>query len=180
MERRAWSIEHGAWSNGHYQIMKHSKITILIFLTVFFTLVCSNAWATGPSLSLDTFSVNFSTPTERSLDDGYIEKDSRINIHPVKIRINGGDESRSWKLYVRADDSMLSPGVYGKGCGDLKWKFDHENANSYRKIRTSNQLVASGPGGTNITKYIDLRMLLDWSDQPASYGLGLVFTLAVE
>ena len=160
--------------------MKHLKITILIFLTIFFTLVCSNAWAAGPSLSLDTFSVNFSTPTERSLDDGYIEKDSRVNIHPVKIRINGGDKNQSWKLYVRADDNMFSPGVYGKRCEDLKWKFDHENANSYRKIRTNNQIVASGSGGTNSIKYIDIRMLLDWSDQPASYSLGLVFTLAVE
>ena len=160
--------------------MKHLKITILSFLTVFFTLVCSNAWATGPSLSLDTFSVNFSTPTERSLDDGYVEKDSRTNVHAVKVRISGGDKGRSWKLYVRADDNMFSPWVYGKRCGDLKWKFDHENANSYRKVRNNNQLVASGPGGTNITKCIDLRMLLDWSDQPASYGLGLVFTLAVE
>jgi len=160
--------------------MKHLKITILIFLTIFFTLVYSNAWASGPSLSLVTFSVNFSTPTERSLDDGYIEKDSRVNMHPVKIRINGGDKNQSWKLYVRADDNMFSPGVYGKRCEDLKWKFDHENANSYRKIRTNNQIVASGPGGTNIIKYIDLRMLLDWSDQPAGYNLGLVFTLAVE
>ena len=160
--------------------MKQLKLTILSFLTLFFTLVYSNAWATGLSLSLDTFSVNFSTPTERSLDDGYIEKDSRINIHPVKIRINGGDESQSWKLYVRADDSMLSPGVYGKGCGDLKWKFDHENANSYRKVRSSNQLVASGSGVANVTKYIDLRMLLDWSDPPAGYSLGLIFTLKAE
>ncbi|MBE9572820.1 MAG: hypothetical protein IMF11_19525 [Proteobacteria bacterium] len=159
--------------------MKHLKITILSFLTIFFAFV-SGVWATGPSLSLDTFSVNFSTPTERSLDDGYIEKDSRTNVHAVKVRISGGDKGQSWKLYVRADDNMFSPWVYDKPCEDLKWKFDHENANSYRKIRTSNQLVASGPGGTNITKYIDLRMLLDWSDQPASYSLGLVFTLAVE
>jgi len=159
--------------------MKHSKITILIFLTIVFAFV-SSVWATGPSLSLDTFSVNFSTPTERSLDDGYIDKDSRTYVHAVKVRINGGDKNQSWKLYVRADDNMFSPGVYGKRCEDLKWKFDHENANSYRKIRTSNQIVASGPGGTNTIKYIDLRMLLDWSDQPASYSLGLVFTLAVE
>ena len=159
--------------------MKHLKITILSFLAIFFAFV-SGVWATGPSLSLDTFSVNFSTPTERSLDDGYIDKDSGVNIHAVKVRINGGDEGQRWELYVRADDSMLSPGVYGKGCGDLKWKFDHENANSYRKVRTYNQLVASGSGVANVTKYIDLRMLLDWSDPPAGYSLGLIFTLKAE
>ena len=162
-----------------YDVMKQTGITISLCLAMLVTFA-SGVWATGPSLSLDTFSVNFSTPTERSLDDGYIEKDSRTNVNAVKIRINGGDKGQSWKLYVRTDDNMFFPWVYGKSCEDLKWKFDHENANSYRKIRTSNQLVASGPGGTNITKYIDLRMLLDWSDQPAGYGLGLVFTLAVE
>jgi hypothetical protein len=62
----------------------------------------------------------------------------------------------------------------------LKWKFDHENANSYRKVRTYNQLVASGSGVANVTKYIDLRMLLDWSDPPAGYSLGLTFTLKAE
>ncbi|MCG2755760.1 MAG: hypothetical protein L6247_09395 [Desulfobacteraceae bacterium] len=161
--------------------MKQTGIVISSCLAIFFTLVvCSNAWATGLSLSLDTFSINFSTPAERSLDDGYIEKDNRTNVHAVKVRISGGDEGRSWKLYVRADDSMLSPGVYGKGCGDLKWKFDHENANSYRKLRTDNQLVASGSGVANVTKYIDLRMLLDWSDPPAGYSLELIFTLKAE
>ncbi|MDA3835816.1 MAG: hypothetical protein PF495_20790 [Spirochaetales bacterium] len=159
--------------------MKHSKITILLFLVIFFTFV-SSACATGLSLSLNTFSINFSTPTERALDDGYIDKDSMVNVHAVKVRVSGGDEGQSWKLYVRADDSMLSPGVYGKGCGDLKWKFDHENANSYRKVRTYNQLVASGSGVANVTKYIDLRMLLDWSDPPAGYSLGLTFTLKAE
>lgn len=159
--------------------MKQTGITIFLCLAILFTFV-SSVWATGPSLSLDTFSVNFSTPTERSLDDGSIEKDSRVNIYPVKIRINGGDKNQSWKLYVRADDNVFSPGVYGKRCEDLKWKFDHENANSYRKIRTNNQLVASGSGVGNVTKYIDLRMLLDWSDLPASYSLGLIFTLKIE
>ena len=159
--------------------MKQTGITISLCLAMLFTFA-SGVWATGPSLSLDTFNINFSTPAEHSLDDGYIDKDSRTNIHAVKVRISGGDEGQSWKLYVRADDSMLSPGVYGKGCGDLKWKFDHENANSYRKVRSSNQLVASGSGVANVTKYIDLRMLLDWSDPPAGYSLGLIFTLKAE
>ena len=162
-----------------YDAMKQTGIMILIFLVIFFIFV-SNACATEPSLSIDTFSINFFTPTERSLDDGYIDKDSRVNVHAIKVRINGGNEGQSWNLYVKADDSMLSPGVYSKSCGDLKWKFDHENANSYRKVRTYNQLVASGSGVANATKYIDLRMLLDWSDQPGGYSLGLVFTLAVE
>jgi len=162
-----------------YDVMKQTGFPILIFPAIFFIFV-SSAWATGPSLSMNTFSINFSTPTERSLDDGYIDKDSRVNVHSVKVRINGGDEGQNWKLYVRAANSMFSPGVYGKGCGDLKWKFDHENANSYRKVRNYNQLVASGSGVANATKYIDLRMLLDWSDPPAGYSLGLTFTLKVE
>ena len=159
--------------------MKQPGITIFLYLAMLFTFV-SSAWATGPNLSLDTFNVSFSTPTERFLDDGYIDKDSRVNIHAVKIRISGGDEGQSWKLYVRADNSTFSPGVYSKRCGDLKWKFDHENANSYRGVRTNNQLVASGSGKTTVTKYIDLRMLVDWSDQPAGYSLGLTFTLKAE
>lgn len=160
--------------------MKQLKITILIFPAIFFIIVCSNAWAAGLSLSLDTFSIRFLTPKESSLDDGYIEKDSRVNVHAVRVRINGGNKDQIWKLYVRADDNMFSPGVYAKGSGDLKWKFDHENANSYRKVRAYNQLVVSGSGVANATKHIDLRMLMDWSDPPASYSLGLTFTLKVE
>jgi hypothetical protein len=162
-----------------FGVMKQTGIIFLIFLVIFFTPV-SSVWSAGPSLSMNTFNINFSAPTELSLDDGYIDKDSRVNVHAIKLKINGGDEDQNWKLYVRAANSILSPGAYGKDCGDLKWKFDHENENSYRKIRNYNQLVASGSGVANATKYIDLRMMLDWSDPPASYSLGLTFTLKVE
>ena len=158
--------------------MKQTIITICFCLGML--IFASSAMASDPGLSSNTFNVNFPIPTERSLDEGHIDEAARTNVHAIEIRVNGGDEGQSWKLYVRAENSIFSPGVYGKPCGDLKWKFDNENANSYRRVRTNNQLVASGSGKTNVTKYIDLRMLLDWSDSPAAYSLGLTFTLKAE
>ena len=140
----------------------------------------SDAMAGGPSLSLNTFHAGFSTPTKQDFNKGYIDEDSRADVNALKIRIDGGDEGQSWKLYMRADSNMFSPGGYGKRFIDLKWKFDHENSNSYRRVRINKQLIASGSGKTDVIKYIDLRMMLDWSDPPANYKIGLTFTLEVE
>ena len=157
--------------------MKQIKNTVVFFLAML--LFSYNAMAGEPTLSLQTFHARFSTPTKQALNNGYIEKDRRKNINAFKITVYAGD-GQGWKLYVKADSHMFSPGAYGKKCGDLKWKFDHENNNSYRRMKTSNQLVATGSGKTNITKYIDLKMLLDWSDPPANYNIGLIFSLKVE
>ena len=160
--------------------MKYLKIRIVSFLAILAALVPGSAWPAGPSLSVDTFSVNFSTPTERSLDLGYIDVGDNMNSFAVRINIYGGDMGQRWKLYVRAVNDIFSPGIYNKKCNDLRWKFDADSPSAYRRLRTSNQLVASGSGGQNVTKTIDLRMMLGWSDPPARYSLPMAFTLMVE
>ncbi len=159
---------------------KKSGSRVFFCLVLFFIWPLYGAWARGPSLSVDTFSVNFSTPTERTLDEGHMDRGRDRGVQAVKVRVNGGDEGQGWKLYLRADNRQFSPGAFGKGCGDLEWKFDHENPNSYRKVRSNNQFVASGSGSRDITKYIDLRMVLDWSDPQAGYNLGLTFILKTQ
>lgn len=160
--------------------MKRSRIKIFMFATFVSLFAAHTARATGPTLSTDTFWVNFPIPSERSLDRGYIEKDSRKNEHAVKVRIDGGRLDQHWKLYVRAADKYFSPRIYGKSCKTLLWKFDQDTPHGYRKLSTGNQLVASGSGGKNTVKNLDLRMLLDWSSPPALYGLELIFTLVVD
>lgn len=158
-------------------MIKLIKITVVFCLAMF--LFSCPSMAGEPSLSLKTFHVRFPTPTKQALNNGYIEKDRRKNISAFKITVYAGD-GQGWRLYVRADNRMFSPGGYGKKCTDLKWKFDHENKNAYRRIKTSNQLVTSGSGKADITKQIDLKMVLDWSDPPADYKIGLTFSLKVD
>jgi len=158
-------------------MIKQIKTTV-IFCLVMLLFSCP-AMAGEPRLSLKTFHVRFPRPTKQTLNKGYIEKDRKKNISAFKIRVYAGD-GQGWKLYVKADNRMFSPGAYGKKCTDLKWKFDTENKNAYRRMKTNNQLVTSGSGKADITREIDLRMVLGWSDPPADYNIGLTFSLKVD
>ena len=160
--------------------MKHLVTTVLLFTAILLALVSSNVWADAPDFSVDTFSVNFSIPTERSLDLGYIDVGDKTDSFAVRVNIYGGDKEQRWRLYVRAANDIFSPGIYNKKCSDLRWKFDGDSPSAYRRLRTSDQLVASGSGGQSVTKAIDLRMMLGWSDPPSGYSLRIIFTLMVE
>lgn len=146
-----------------------------VFLSLF---LVQSAKALDPSFSLDTATVNFATPTKETLDVGFTEKDSETNSYAVMITVDGGD-GLGWCVYVKADTTYFSPTGYLKLCSDLKWKRDSESSAAYRDLTTSNVLVVTEPDGGPTTEKIDLKMLLDWSDPPDSYSLGLTFTLEI-
>ena len=158
---------------------KISQTFLVIFILTLAVLV-PRAWAEDLHFRIETLSVNFPTPTERSLNQGFVEIGNRSTAAAIKIKISGGESSQRWRLYVRASDTIFSPGGYNKKCSDLQWKLNDESSNAYRRLRTSERLVASGSGGQTETTSMDLRMLLGWNDPPAAYRLRLRFILRTD
>ena len=124
--------------------------------------------------------VSFATPSGTDFAAGSIAATA-----PVTFTVNqtGGAANiqHTTLVYIRAAAASLGG---GKALGDLQWSAAN-NPGVWTSITTSNVLIEQRPiqkNGINDTwtETVSFRMQLHWlSDAPATYSVGLVFTLTV-
>jgi hypothetical protein len=131
-------------------------------------------------ISLAGGPVNFPTPTGTDFAAGSVAATASMTF---TVDQTGGPAGTQHTTYVYISAASATLGG-GKALADLQWS-SANNPGVWTSITTSNVLIESRPikrNGINDpwTETVSFRMLLHWaSDAPATYGVGLVFTLTV-
>ncbi|SRR6266567_1214221 len=124
--------------------------------------------------------VSFAAPTGVDFATGSIAATAPVTFTVDQISGAANQQHTSY-VYIHAASATLGG---GKALGDLQWSSTN-NPGVWTSITTTDVLIESRPikkNGINDTwtETVSFRMLLHWAtDAPATYGVGIVFTLTV-
>jgi hypothetical protein len=131
------------------------------------------------ALTLAGGPVNFASPVGVDFAAGSITDPTVVTF---TVSVTGGAAAQRTSLvYVRAASATLGG---GKALSDLQWSVA-SNPGVWTSVTTSDVLVEQKPIKKNTlndpwSDQVTFRMQLHWvTDAPATYGVGLVFTLTV-
>lgn len=124
--------------------------------------------------------VAFATPSGTDFATGSIAATNTVTF-TVNQTGGGANVQHTANVAIHANAATLGG---GKAIGDLQWS-SANNPGVWNSISTTDALIESRPMKKNSlndpwTETVSFRMLLHWaSDAPATYGVGITFTLTV-
>jgi hypothetical protein len=131
------------------------------------------------TISLAGGPVSFASPTGVDFAAGSVTDPTVVTF---TVNVTGGAATQRTSLvYVRAASATLGG---GKALADLQWS-SANNPGVWTSVTTTNVLIETRQikkNGINDpwSEQVTFRMQLHWAtDAPATYGVGLVFTLTV-
>lgn len=117
------------------------------------------------TLSVDSNTFNFISPTEDDFDNGLEEATLA-----TQLTISS---SSNWTVTIKTDSTNM--GGYGKPISDFHWR---KNGNpTYQAITNEPQTLDTGSSGEHSVD-VDYKVALDWTqDSPNTYSIVLTYTL---
>ena len=143
-------------------------MNLIIFIYILF-----NSIVLGSDIiSFNYNQINFHSITADNLDQGFVETGNLSPYQSLEINVSPNSTSE-WELFISANDiKSRSIGEF-KVLNDILWKHSYEKNNDYHSLSMEKILIAKGVGREKII--IDLKILVDWEDNPGEYDFTIYF-----